>query len=44
LVWDGFGDDCQVVELGIYLLNFSFFHPSGKCHKRRLTCVVTDHL
>jgi hypothetical protein len=44
LVWDGLGDDCQVVELGIYLLNFSFFHPSGKCHKRRLTCVVTDHL
>ncbi len=44
LVWDGLGDDCQVVELGIYLLNFSFFHPSGKIHKKRFTCVVTDHL
>jgi hypothetical protein len=44
LVWDGLDNDSQLVELGIYILNISFFHHSGKYSKRRFACVVTDHL
>ncbi|MCE1198601.1 MAG: lamin tail domain-containing protein [Marinilabiliales bacterium] len=42
--WDGLNADNQRVIPGIYLLNISLFHPSGKHELFRLSCVVTDRL
>jgi hypothetical protein len=44
LNWNGLGDDFQMVQPGIYILNLSLFHPSGKTCLVRRACVITDHL
>lgn len=44
LFWDGLDSDSQKVEPGIYILNVSLFHQTGKHRSMRIACVVTDRI
>ena len=44
LFWDGLDSDSRKVEPGIYILNISLFHQTGKHRSMRIACVVTDRI
>ncbi|HWS01361.1 MAG TPA: hypothetical protein VN249_12130, partial [Prolixibacteraceae bacterium] len=44
IFWDGLDSEYRKVMPGIYILNVSLFHQTGKHNTTRIACVVTDRI